>query len=83
MENPIKMDDLGVPIFLETPTFLLTILVFKGGFCNWNLEHASFTLVYRINLRRRKLEVKTVSFDVVYHVVASRTYKRTSFANRD
>ena len=22
-ENPIKMDDLGVPLFLETPTFLL------------------------------------------------------------
>ena len=21
MENPIKMDDLGVPLFLETPTF--------------------------------------------------------------
>ena len=22
MENPIKMDDLGVPLFLETPIFL-------------------------------------------------------------
>ena len=22
MENPIKMDDLGVPLFLETPNFL-------------------------------------------------------------
>ena len=22
MENPIKMDDLGVPLFLETPMFL-------------------------------------------------------------
>ncbi len=22
MENPIKMDDLGVPLFLETPTCL-------------------------------------------------------------
>jgi len=21
MENPIKMDDLGVPLFLETPTY--------------------------------------------------------------
>ena len=27
MENPIKMDDLGVPLFLETPTCHLT----KGG----------------------------------------------------
>ena len=23
MENPIKMDDLGVPLFLETPKYLL------------------------------------------------------------
>ena len=23
MENPIKMDDLGVPLFLETPTYTL------------------------------------------------------------
>ena len=23
MENPIKVDDLGVPLFLETPIFLL------------------------------------------------------------
>ena len=23
MENPIKMDDLGVPLFLETPTYFL------------------------------------------------------------
>ena len=22
MENPIKIDDLGVPLFLETPTFI-------------------------------------------------------------
>ena len=22
MENPIKMDDLGVPLFLETPTWV-------------------------------------------------------------
>ena len=25
MENPIKMDDLGVPLFLETPTWNLRI----------------------------------------------------------
>ena len=24
MENPIKMDDLGVPLFLETPTWQIT-----------------------------------------------------------
>ena len=25
MENPIKMDDLGVPLFLETPMWNLTL----------------------------------------------------------
>ena len=24
-ENPIKMDDLGVPLFLETPIYLQTV----------------------------------------------------------
>ena len=24
MENPIKMDDLGVPLFLETPSWFIT-----------------------------------------------------------
>ena len=27
MENPIKMDDLGVPLFLETPMFVDTTLI--------------------------------------------------------
>ena len=36
MENPIKMDDLGVPLFLETPiccfsdVFITRLLVFNG-----------------------------------------------------
>ena len=25
MENPIKMDDLGVPLFLETPVLFMTV----------------------------------------------------------
>ena len=34
MENPIKMDDLGVPLFLETPIWLLVdLLWFCGGAC--------------------------------------------------
>ncbi len=28
VENPIKMDDLGVPLFLETPILSLLYLVF-------------------------------------------------------
>ena len=26
MENPIKMDDLGVPLFLETPIYIYIII---------------------------------------------------------
>ena len=29
MENPIKLDDLGVPLFLETPIFLLFVLCWE------------------------------------------------------
>ena len=35
MENPIKMDDLGVPLFLETP---MLSLVFFGDLCQLNFE---------------------------------------------
>ena len=28
MENPIKMDDLGVPLFLETPNYVFSIRIF-------------------------------------------------------
>ena len=35
MENPINMDDLGVPLFLETP--ISTIL-----FWGWDLNHQSY-----------------------------------------
>ena len=36
MENPIKMDDLGVPLFLETPIFIdflsdRPVLIFSLG----------------------------------------------------
>ena len=30
MENPIKIDDLGVPLFLETPIYIY-IIYSKGG----------------------------------------------------
>ena len=29
MESPIKMDDLGVPLFLETPTWQLLVARFS------------------------------------------------------
>ncbi len=49
MENPIKMDDLGVPLFLETPIYVFPLYIieknrgeylsvscwFLGGFQPW------------------------------------------------
>ena len=32
MENPIKIDDLGVPLFSETPIFKLGIMSLLGHF---------------------------------------------------
>ena len=42
MENPIKMDDLGVPLFLETPTwtvgsFFSIFLLVESNCPNWSL----------------------------------------------
>ena len=34
MENPIKMDDLGAPLFLETPIFKK-----DGKLANWNRKN--------------------------------------------
>ena len=35
MENPIKMDDLGVPLFLETPIYIIWI---PNGRSHWILN---------------------------------------------
>ena len=39
MENPIKMDDLGVPLFLETPILLVQTNLMEDAFVvsNWGL----------------------------------------------
>ena len=36
VENPIKMDDLGVPLFLETPIFILPRCSMYGIFAYMN-----------------------------------------------
>ena len=42
MENPIKMDDLGVPLFLETPIY--RDFPFSGG-PRWDLTHANIQVL--------------------------------------
>ena len=46
-ENPIKIDDLGVPLFLETPIY------FPGtpGKSTWNLKNESLVqMIFRISI---------------------------------
>ena len=49
MENPIKMDDLGIPLFLETPIFtFLSILLLNTGFTEfpWDMEQWIYIWVF-------------------------------------
>ena len=52
MENPIKMDDLGVPLFLETPKWLVNELfhLFINGI-HWGFVHP-LILTFDPNFRR-------------------------------
>ena len=62
MENPIKMDDLGVPLFLETPISTHGRFVFffwLGGFFFAKLEARDPTLVEpRFDRLNKKIGVK-------------------------
>ncbi len=53
MENPIKMDDLGVPLFLETPTYHLhtALLNYPNLLEPWNTFRT-------VMVRMRSFEVK-------------------------
>ena len=42
MENPIKMDDLGVPLFLETPIWSLDISLNLPSMANSSSHHVFF-----------------------------------------
>ena len=39
MENPIKMDDLGVPLFLETPIWILETELYVMSECFWLMRN--------------------------------------------
>ena len=48
MENPIKMDDLGVPLFSETPIWYQTVtidIVGDSGFGSWLTETVGFGVI--------------------------------------
>ena len=46
MENPIRMDDLGVPLFLETPTCLLVNDVYF--FCFPKIDFHGWKEIYEL-----------------------------------
>ena len=60
MKNPIKIDDLGVPLFLETPTcrggpILWNIDVGHSG-CTGRVEHVSCSTTRANSFSRRHLQ---------------------------
>ena len=44
-ENPIKMDDLGVPLFLETPIYIYILYMLQGV---WNI-YTYIWLQFKLN----------------------------------
>ena len=52
MENPIKMDDLGVPLFLETPTCVWGVfLIWKVGV--WATELLDQLSIFLLQMHRQ------------------------------
>ena len=51
MENPIKMDDLGVPLFLETPKYVQMVSTFLGSFITVSAEIVGHSLMQQVRLR--------------------------------
>ena len=45
MENPVKMDDLGVPLFSETPIYIYTFRPVIGGLFFFP-DHSIFNLAH-------------------------------------
>ena len=45
MENQIKLDDFGVPLFLETPTYAIPLRVWDRTYCN----QKHLTITHRIH----------------------------------
>ena len=65
MENPIKMDDLGVPLFLETPKCLFLLSVFFAAYpwlCMLNKMFGRFLLLLQSTSWRIVLDGESSTF---------------------
>ena len=66
MENPIKMDDLGVPLFLETPIYTFSTCLVKQNIhpkraSPW-LSHFEDWKKYSMEPGEKNLELRNPSF---------------------
>ena len=52
MENPIKIDDLGVPLFLETPIYIYILYIQKEGLSLSDTQNLGE--VFKLNCRNLK-----------------------------
>ncbi len=55
MENPIKMDDLGVPLFLETPTSTLgpaktQVTANHDGYNSWSPKNPRHPVIPNVRI---------------------------------
>ena len=58
MENPIKMDDLGVPLFLETPMYSLFVKV-ATGVCSSSIHQSSQSVLTALKFGKKLMERST------------------------
>ena len=57
MENPIKMDDLGVPLFLETPILYCRSIL---NYCD--IAYITLYILYHLQIRQTKLYIHNDAF---------------------
>ena len=65
MENPIKMDDLGVPLFLETPIYIyiyISIHIHMSNPTSLSSRHHSRDF-FASNEHRRSYTLEVTNFD--------------------
>ena len=60
MENPIKMDDLGVPLFLETPIWLQKVSNHPLEFLSLNSVLLQYLNSWRVSIPSKSVQNKSI-----------------------
>ena len=81
MENPIKMDDLGVPLFLETPMYTFQVVdaseIPAVANCEvWYSECSRLVIVGFTHLTPKLVFIKHIEGNTFYHFLKMIFYCR-------